>query len=476
MTIEELEKEHNFSDPAEQPAKEIIIKVIGVGGGGCNAVTHMYKKGVAHVTYALANTDKQQLNHSPVPSRVLLGPKTTKGLGAGNVPDVAREAAEESVAEINQLFDDDTRMVFITAGMGGGTGTGASPVVARVARERGLLTVGIVTLPFLFEGDAKMIKAINGAREIGKYVDSLLIINNEILAEQFGDLTLLNAFQKADDTLDNAASSIAELITSEGYINLDFNDVSTTLTNGRAAIISTGYAEGEGRVRAAIEDALRSPLLREKDIFTSKKILFNLFYNPNSSNPVMMSEIADFQSFTKGIPGLDVIYGVSFDESLGEKVKVSILAAGFDTKLINAVSRPTASTLGDDIEVLESDETDNRIPQISDEDMRLLSAAYGADKIAELRQNRNAQNFVILTPEQMEDDIVIELLENTPAFNRDQVHAEAIRTGKPIISTNSGSGGLSFAPKASGRIGVKKPAAQATNDDDDDFGIISFIN
>ena len=475
MTIEELEQEHNFSDPAEQPAEKIIIKVIGVGGGGCNAVSHMYKKGVAHVSYALANTDLQQLNHSPVPTRLLLGPKTTKGLGAGNVPNVAREAAEESVAEINQLFDDDTRMVFITAGMGGGTGTGASPVVARVARERGLLTVGIVTIPFMFEGEAKILKALDGADEIGKYVDALLIIHNEILAEEYGDLDLLNAFEKADDTLTNAASSIAELITSKGYMNLDFNDVSTTLTNGGAAIISTGYAEGEGRVRAAIQDALHSPLLRENDIYTSKRILFNLYYNPNAENKVKMSEINDFKAFTKEIRGLDVIYGVSFDESLGEKVKVSILAAGFRSKLVKngeyapgSISELEVGGSGD------AGETHN--PELSDSDMQRLSAAYGADKIAELRQHRDAQNFVILTPEQMEDDMVIELLENTPAFNRDQVHAEAIRAGKPVISTDSRPGNLSFAPKASGRIGVKKPAAQATNDDDDDFGIISFIN
>ncbi len=475
MTIEELEQEHNFSDPAEHPAEKIIIKVIGVGGGGCNAVSHMYKKGVPHVSYALANTDMQQLNHSPVPTRLLLGPKTTKGLGAGNVPDVAREAAEESVAEINQLFDDDTRMVFITAGMGGGTGTGASPVVARVARERGMLTVGIVTIPFMFEGEAKILKALDGAREIGKYVDSLLIIHNEILAEEFGDLDLLNAFEKADDTLTNAASSIAELITSKGYMNLDFNDVSTTLTNGGASIISTGYAEGEGRVRAAIQDALHSPLLRENDIFTSKRILFNLYYNPNAENKVKMSEINDFKAFTKEIRGLDVIYGVSFDESLGEKVKVSILAAGFRSKLVKSGDSAPDGIGGLEVGGPEGGE-ETRNTDLSDADLQRLSDAYGADKIAELRQHRDAQNFVILTPEQMEDDMVIELLEKTPAFNRDKAHAEAIRTGQPVISADNRQGGLSFGPTSSGRIGGKKAPAQPTNNDEEDFGIISFIS
>lgn len=474
MTIEELEQEHNFSDPAERPAEKIIIKVIGVGGGGCNAVSHMYKKGVAHVSYALANTDRQQLNHSPVPTRLLLGPQTTKGMGAGNVPEVARDAAEESVAEINKLFDDDTRMVFITAGMGGGTGTGASPVVARVARERGLLTVGIVTIPFMFEGEAKILKALKGADEIGKYVDALLIIHNEILAEEYGDLDLLNAFAKADDTLTNAASSIAELITSEGYMNLDFNDVSTTLTNGGAAIISTGYAEGEGRVRAAIQDALHSPLLRDRDVYTSKRILFNLYYNPKAENPVKMSEINDFKSFTKEIRGLDVIYGVSFDETLGEKVKVSILAAGFRSKLVKQ-GEYAPGELGE-LEVGgSSTDDDSRNTELSDNDLQRLVDAYGADKISKLRQHRDAQNFVILTPEQMDDDMVLELLENTPAFNRDQIHAEAIRKGKPVASTAADAGYVSY-PSAGPGAGARKsqPSRQSADIDDDLDSIINF--
>ncbi len=474
MTIEELEQEHNFSDPAERPAEKIIIKVIGVGGGGCNAVSHMYKKGVAHVSYALANTDRQQLNQSPVPTRLLLGPQTTKGMGAGNVPDVARDAAEESVTEINKLFDDDTRMVFITAGMGGGTGTGASPVVARVARERGLLTIGIITIPFLFEGETKILKALKGADEIGKYVDALLIIHNEILAEEYGDLDLLNAFAKADDTLTNAASSIAELITSEGYMNLDFNDVSTTLSNGGAAIISTGYAEGEGRVRAAIKDALHSPLLRDRDVYTSKRILFNLYYNPKAENPVKMSEINDFKAFTKEIRGLDVIYGVSFDETLGERVKVSILAAGFRSKLVK-----DGEYIPDGLKDVEvggpTQSEENSKCQLSDEDIRRLSAAYGSAKIAELQKHRDAQNFVILTPEQMDDDMVLELLENTPAFNRDQIHADAIRKGKPAYDPDADTGYVSLTPASGARGASQKSAPKAAADDPDDFGtIISF--
>ena len=222
-----------------------IIKVMGVGGGGNNAINHMYMQNIEGVSFVVLNTDRQQLNESPVPNRVLLGPNTTHGLGAGNIPETARRAAEESEAEIAALFDDDTKMVFITAGMGGGTGTGAAPVVARIAHEKGVLTIGIVTIPFLFEGPRKILKALDGADEMGKYVDALLIINNQRLTEIYKDLDFTNAFGKADDTLTIAARSISDLITVKGKINLDFNDVNTTLRNGGPAIISSGYGTGE---------------------------------------------------------------------------------------------------------------------------------------------------------------------------------------------------------------------------------------
>ena len=221
-----LDKNSGFQD---KDNARTIIKVMGVGGGGNNAINHMYLQNIEGVSFVVLNTDRQQLNQSPVPNRVLLGPNTTHGLGAGNVPDVARRAAEESEAEIAALFDDDTKMVFITAGMGGGTGTGAAPVVARIAHEKGVLTIGIVTIPFLFEGTKKILKAIAGADEMGKYVDALLVINNQRLTEIYKDLDFTNAFGKADDTLTIAARSISDLITVEGKINLDFNDVNTTL-------------------------------------------------------------------------------------------------------------------------------------------------------------------------------------------------------------------------------------------------------
>ena len=256
MTIEDITNDSNFLIGSND---ETIIKVIGVGGGGNNAIKHMYNQGIKNVSFVVCNTDKQALDHSPVPNRVLIGPNITKGLGAGNKPEVARLAAEESTEQIDALFNDNTRMVFITAGMGGGTGTGAAPVVARIAKERGLLTIGIVTIPFLFEGEKKILKALDGADEMSKYVDALLVINNERLTDIYRDLDFINAFGKADETLSTAARSISELITCNGHINLDFNDVDTTLRNGGAAIISCGYGEGENRVTKAINDALKSP-------------------------------------------------------------------------------------------------------------------------------------------------------------------------------------------------------------------------
>ncbi|MDE6557224.1 MAG: cell division protein FtsZ [Duncaniella sp.] len=308
----------------------IIIKAVGVGGGGNNAVNHMYREGIRQVTFVNINTDAQALKHSAVPQTLQLG----SGLGAGNKPEIAKQYAEEAVDRINELFDDDTKMVFITAGMGGGTGTGAAPVVARVAKERGLLTIGIVTIPFLFEGPVKIKKAIAGADEMAKYVDALLVINNERLNEIYGDIDFLNAFGKADDTLSIAARSISELITCEGRINLDFHDVDTTLRGGGAAIISTGYGSGERRVTAAIEDALNSPLLKNRNILDSKKLLFNIYFNPKSSVPLRMNETNELTEFIGSIQTeVDVIWGIGFDENLGDEVKITILASGFNVVL-----------------------------------------------------------------------------------------------------------------------------------------------
>lgn len=251
-----------------QKENSTYIKVVGVGGGGGNAVNHMYKEGIHDVTFAICNTDNQALSMSEVPIKIQLG---KEGLGAGNRPAKARAAAEESLESIKEMLNDGCKMAFITAGMGGGTGTGAAPIIAKTAKEMDILTVGIVTIPFLFEGNRKIDQALDGVEEMSKHVDALLVINNERLRDVYSDISVMNAFGKADDTLSVAAKSIAEIITIRGDINLDFNDVKTVLKDGGVAIMSTGYGEGEERVTQAINDALHSPLLNNNDIFNSKK-------------------------------------------------------------------------------------------------------------------------------------------------------------------------------------------------------------
>jgi cell division protein FtsZ len=247
-----------FDLPSTEPA---IIKVIGVGGGGGNAVTNMFRKGIRDVNYLICNTDKQAMLNSAIPDKLQLGPKTTKGLGAGNHPEIAKAAAEESMEDIKAAFGEHTRMVFVTAGMGGGTGTGAAPVIAGIAREMDILTVGIVTIPFRWEGESKINQALDGVEEMSKNVDALLVINNEQLFRIYPDLTVKNAFLKADDTLTIAAKSIAEIITVPGYINLDFADVNTILKDGGVAVMSAGYGKGQNRLTEALNSALKSPLL-----------------------------------------------------------------------------------------------------------------------------------------------------------------------------------------------------------------------
>lgn len=422
MTIEDISNNTDFSIPQSRP---VDIKVIGVGGGGNNAVKHMYEQGIKDVSFVICNTDMQALVNSPVPTKLMIGPTVTKGKGAGNKPEVARAAAEESVDEINALFDDETRMVFITAGMGGGTGTGAAPVVARLARERGLLTIGIVTIPFLFEGPKKILKALEGAEEMSKYVDALLVINNERLTEIYPDLQFMNAFGKADDTLSIAARSISELITANGVINIDFNDVDTTLRNGGAAVISLGYGEGENRVTKAINDALNSPLLKDRDIFGSKKILFNIYFNPKAEQEFVMREANELTDFISNIdPSVDVIWGLAHDESLGNKVKITLLAAGFDasvrTESKNAGPAEKKSD-GDSLVIKE------KKPSGADDTSR-ITELYGDQKSVAIFKPRETQKHIILTPDQFNNDAVIEILENTPTYARDRKVVEEIKS------------------------------------------------
>ena len=386
-----------------------IIKVMGVGGGGNNAINHMYMQNIEGVSFVVLNTDRQQLNESPVPNRVLLGPNTTHGLGAGNIPETARRAAEESEAEIAALFDDDTKMVFITAGMGGGTGTGAAPVVARIAHEKGVLTIGIVTIPFLFEGPRKILKALDGADEMGKYVDALLIINNQRLTEIYKDLDFTNAFGKADDTLTIAARSISDLITVKGKINLDFNDVNTTLRNGGPAIISSGYGTGERRVTKAISNALESPLLKNRDVYGSRKILMNFYYNPESESPLWMEEMNEIQEFMANFDQeVDVIWGMAFDNTLADQIKVTVLASGFSVSLDKEA--PVSSVSSTRREPVAAE------PKMSDADR--LKDEYGDKAISELTLNQLRARYYVFTPDQYDDDDVIDMIEKTPTYKR----------------------------------------------------------
>ena len=315
-----------------------IIKVIGVGGGGCNAVRNMWSEKVDGVTYAVCNTDSQSLSRSPVPRKIQLG----AGLGAGGNPELGRAEAETNVKDIEELLSDGTKMVFVTAGMGGGTGTGAAPVVASIARKMGMLTVGVVTIPFYFEKKRKIIKALKGVEELRQNVDALLIVNNERLCDVYADteITMKEAFRRADSILMDAVKGIAELITlpSDGGIKSDFRDVEATMKNGGGALMAMGRASGENRVEKAIINALDSPLLYGNDIGKAKRILFNIY--SSDEHPIFVHEMLQIDDFFDQLdPNIEVIWGTATDDSLGEDAKVTILATGLEDELRKEVNQ-----------------------------------------------------------------------------------------------------------------------------------------
>ena len=315
-----------------------IIKVVGVGGGGCNAVRNMYNENVTGVTFAVCNTDSQSLKGSPVPVKVLMG----EGLGAGGDPEIGKSEAEKSIDTLRDIMNDGTKMVFITASMGGGTGTGSAPVVAKIAKDMGLLTVGVVTIPFYFERKPKIVQALKGVDEMRKYVDAILIINNERLCDVYSDseISLKEAFGRADNILKDAVKGISELITihSEGSINLDFRDVEATMKNGGGAIMAMGRASGEHRVEKAIIDALNSPLLYGNDIGKAKRILFNIY--ASDEHPIFVREMQEIDDFFDQLdPNINVIWGTSTDEALGEDAKVTILATGLEDDMRKEISQ-----------------------------------------------------------------------------------------------------------------------------------------
>ena len=396
----------DFNFPTD-PAK--IIKVIGVGGGGVNSVNYMFECGIRGVNFAVCNTDAQSFNGVNVPVRVTLG----AGEGAGGDPEKAKEEFEKSVREVDKLLSDGTKMVFIAAGMGGGTGSGAAPLLARMARSKGLLTVGIVTIPFLYEKIPRIIQALNAVEELSRNVDALIVINNERLKEFYPDFELVEAFKKPNEVLAMAVKSIAEIITVKGIINRDFNDVTSTMKESGVALVSYGFGSGENRLNDAINDALDSPLLNNNDISTAKRILFYISFKGDAQFKVeeLTKSIDNFMgSFDNHI---NMIWGFGVDESLGEdqEVKFTLIATGFGLEAV-----PNYKEMRDENEFIRRQkEIEKR-----KEDEERVKEYYGESLNPNVKVNRVSQSsIVVLTMEEMDDDMLINFMENNPTYNRD---------------------------------------------------------
>ena len=424
----------DIGTPSATPS---IIKVIGVGGGGGNAVNHMYREGIHDVNFVVCNTDSKALADSPVQTRLQLG---NEGLGAGNRPERARQAAEESIEEIRQMLNDGTKMVFITAGMGGGTGTGAAPVIAREAKAMDILTVGIVTIPFLFEGNKKIDQALDGVEEIAKQVDALLVINNERLREIYPDLNVLSAFEMADNTLSIAARSIAEIITMHGIINLDFRDVGTVLKDGGLAIMSTGYGEGENRVSKAIENALHSPLLNNNDIYNSKKVLLSIsFCAEKEGDTLMMDEMNEVHEFmSKFHDDVETKWGLSTDPTLGKQVKITILATGFGINNVPGIKQK-----------LDAEEEARRLKDAEkqEENEERRDSFYGSS--GKKGTMRRRPKFFLFGLDDLDNEEIISLVEMTPTYKRSKETLSDIKSKafnsmaiEPEITTSTAAGSV----------------------------------
>ena len=395
-----------------------IIKVIGVGGGGGNAVGNMYKEQIAGVRFAVCNTDMKALQDSPVPDRVQIG----EGLGAGGQPEIGQRLAEENLPSVQGMLDPDTKMVFITAGMGGGTGTGAAPIVAREAMKQGILTIGIVTIPFLFEMKPKIDKALDGVEKMAQEVDALLVVNNERLRHVYSDLTVVNAFKKADDTLTKAVRSITEIITMRGFQNLDFRDVETCLRGGGVAVMSTGYASGHNRVTKAIADALNSPLLNDKDVYKSKSLRLAIFFPPESTgNSMMMDEMNEINDFMMQFRGdVDTKYGMAVDPELTDEIKITILASGF---------RLAPGQDEEEEEVLQP-----RTAEQKEEEEKRERRRQDAYEGTEVRTRHH--RVYLFEDEDFDNEELIAMVEGHDVYRRQDSHTRKMRevseSGKPI--------------------------------------------
>ncbi len=399
--------------PLDGLTEDSIIKVIGVGGGGCNAVNYMHRQGLKDVSFLVCNTDRQVLNKSSVPCKLQLGP----GLGAGGDPETARQYAEESRDHIREALNDGTQMLFITAGMGGGTGTGASSVVAEVAQEMGILTVGIVTIPFAFEGNPKIVKAMTGVARLAKHVDAILIINNEKLKQIYPELNLLNAFSKSDDVVANAARAIAEIITIPGYVNTDFADVRNTLKKGGVAIMNVGRASGEKRITNAINNALNSPLVNTNDVHGAERILLQFYCS--TEHAIVMEEIDQINEFVQEVGSdIEVQWGASIDDSLDEDVRVTIIATGYKVNGLPSEDEEDGKSIPEAIK-------DNYPPDLSGnqrEDEKTVSLDLSGTLFAQPEQPVNQQREY--TPSTSAEDIVITIEddESKPTGQQEPAH------------------------------------------------------
>ncbi len=424
--------------------KSSIIKVVGVGGGGGNAVTYMYQQGIHNVNFVICNTDAQALEKSPVPVKIQLGKCKTEGLGAGNKPEVGREAALDSLDEIREVLDTGTKMVFVTAGMGGGTGTGAAPVIARIAKELGILTVAIVTIPFRFEGSQRFKQALEGINELREHVDSLLIINNEKLREMYGDLKIRDAFSKADNVLTMAAKGIAELITLPGDVNVDFADVNTIMSNGGVTVMGSATASGATRAREAVEAALNSPLLNNNDITGARRILLNIT-SGTGENEVTMDELMEITDYvTRSAKNASMIWGTGNDENLGDSVSVTIVATDFPTTCfpeLEIVKKP-----GKDVVHLPpaAEEQPSKVIFGVHDKPGAATQAGGATKYEVREKRTSTQNKIEWSlpeaatetlerprpvPSIIDENANIDELENTPAYIRKKIKLDNQTSG-----------------------------------------------
>ena len=403
-----IDKYRNANETLSGGAPTILA--MGVGGGGCNAVAYMATQNVKGVDFVVLNTDRQALLPIEVPTKVLLGPKCCGSYGAGSKPEKGKEAAEESAEEIEKLFTPDVQMVFVTAGMGGGTGTGAAPVVAGLAKKKGILTVGIVTIPFFFEGIERIKTAIKGAERLQQNVDAMLIINNDRLSKIYPTMAWHDGFKKADEILTTAARTISDMVTILANINIDMRDVDTCLRDGRTALISVGYGEGDGRLTQAIQNALNSPLLCNTNIMTAKKLLFAFYYSHDLTPPLLMSESEQANNLVAEIQeSVHIKFGWGFDDSLGNKIKFTILASGFDLSV---------DAGGRHIDVIEGNKETKQ--ESSTDEISKISEHYGAEQVGDLIRRKETQNYYILTPEELDSDEAIALVEATPAYKRDK--------------------------------------------------------